>query len=162
MLKVRFDDLTALKARIGEPFSEYGEPLTITQEMIDRFAEITHDQQWIHIDRERAQRESPFGTTIAHGFFVLSLIPKLAQRKDFSVIGHGNVTNYGAERLRFLTPVPAESTVYARTRLVAVEAKPRGTLVSEEIEIAIAGKEAKPALGYTMLKLYQPKPEPRS
>lgn len=162
MHKVRFDDLTALKARVGEPFSEYGEQLTITQAMIDRFAEITHDQQWIHIDVERAHRESPFGTTIAHGFFVLSLIPKLALRKDIAIVGHGNITNYGADRLRFLSPVPAGSTVYARTRLVGAEAKPRGTLLSEEIEVAMVGKEDKPALVYTMLKLYQPKPEPRS
>jgi acyl dehydratase len=162
MLKLRFDDLTALKMRVGEPFSEYGESVTITQAMIDRFAELTHDQQWIHIDRERAQRESPFGTTIAHGFFVLSLLPKLALRKDLGIVGHGNITNYGADRLRFLSPVPAESTVHARARIVAAEAKPRGTLVSEEIEVAIVGKEDKPALVYTMLKLYQPKPEARS
>jgi acyl dehydratase len=154
-MKIRFDDLNALGQRVGEEFSPYGEKVSITQEMIDRFAELTLDRQWIHIDVERARRESPFKTTIAHGFFVLSLIPTLRVRRDLEIVGHGNVTNYGSDKLRFVSPVPAGSTVHARCRLVAVEAKPKGTLCSEEIEIAVVGSP-RPAISYLMLMLYQP------
>lgn len=155
MIQIRFDDLAALSQRVGEEFSPYGDKVTITQEMIDRFADLSHDRQWIHVDVERARRESPFRTTIAHGFFVLSLIPKLRVRSDLQIIGYGNVTNYGSDKLRFISPVPAGSTVHARCRLVAAEAKPKGTLCTEEIEISVVDA-ARPALSYLMLMMYQP------
>lgn len=155
--EIRFDDVQALQARVGEPYSPYGESVQITQEMIQRFADVTGDQQWIHVDIARAQRESPLKTTIAHGFLVLSLLPMLRQRSDLRIVGHGSALNYGADKLRFLSPVPAGSRVCARARMVAVEAKARGVLVSEDIEVAICGREAdKPALVYTMLVLYLP------
>ena len=155
MIQIRFDDLAALGQRVGEEFSPYGEQLLITQEMIDRFADLTNDRQWIHVDVERARRESPFKTTIAHGFFILSLLPRLRVRSDLQLIGYGNVTNYGSDKLRFVSPVPAGSTVHARCRLVAAEAKPKGTLCTEEIEISVVG-QPRPALSYLMLMLYQP------
>ncbi len=155
MIQIRFDDLAALTQRIGEEFSPYGEQVTITQEMIDSFAEVTGDRQWIHIDVERARRESPFKTTIAHGFFVLSLVPRLRVRRDVELVGYGNVTNYGSDKLRFISPVPAGSTVHARCRLVGAEAKPKGVLCTEEIEISVVG-QPRPALSYLMLMMYQP------
>ena len=155
MIQIRFDDLAALSQRVGEEFSPYGDKVTITQEMIDRFADLSHDRQWIHVDVERARRESPFRTTIAHGFFVLSLIPKLRVRSDLQIVGYGNVTNYGSDKLRFISPVPAGSTVHARCRLVAAEAKPKGTLCTEEIEISVVDA-SRPALSYLMLMMYQP------
>ena len=155
MIQIRFDDLAALGQRVGEELSPYGEQLLITQEMIDRFADLTGDRQWIHVDVERARRESPFKTTIAHGFFILSLLPRLRVRSDLQLIGYGNVTNYGSDKLRFVSPVPAGSTVHARCRLVAAEAKPKGTLCTEEIEISVVG-QPRPALSYLMLMLYQP------
>jgi acyl dehydratase len=153
--QIRFDDIESLRARVGEDFSPWGPEVEISQEMIDRFAELTGDRQWIHSDVERARRESPFGGTIAHGFFVLSLIPVLRVRPDLKIVGFGNVTNYGADRLRFVSPVPAGSRVRARCRVVAVDAKPKGTTITEEIEIAVVGG-GKPAISYTMLALYQP------
>ena len=155
MIQIRFDDHAALQQRVGEDFSPFGDQLTITQDMIDRFAELTQDRQWIHVDVERARRESPFKTTIAHGFFVLSLLPKLRVRRDFELVGFGNVTNYGSDKLRFISPVPAGSTVHARCRLIGAEAKPKGTLCTEEIEIAVVAAP-RPALSYLMLMLYQP------
>jgi uncharacterized protein len=153
--QIRFDDVEALRARVGEEFSPYGPEVELTQERIDRFAEVTGDRQWIHLDVERARRESPFGGTIAHGFFVLSLIPVLRVRPDLEIVGHGSVANYGADRLRFVSPVPAGSRVHARCRVVGVDAKPKGTTVTEEIEIWVVGGE-RPAISYTMLALYQP------
>ncbi len=155
MQKVRFDDLATLKQRVGEEFSPFGDQVTITQEMVNQFADLTLDHQWIHIDTERARRESPFKTTIVHGFFVLSLLPKLRVRKDLEIVGYGNIVNYGSDKLRFVSPVPAGSTVQARSRLIAVEQKPKGVLITEEIEIAVVGAE-RPALSYLMLMLYQP------
>jgi len=155
MQKVRFDDLATLKQRVGEEFSPFGDQVTITQEMVNQFADLTLDHQWIHIDTERARRESPFKTTIVHGFFVLSLLPKLRVRKDMEIVGYGNIVNYGSDKLRFVSPVPAGSTVHARSRLIAVEQKPKGVLITEEIEIAVVGAE-RPALSYLMLMLYQP------
>ncbi|MET0757971.1 MAG: MaoC family dehydratase, partial [Mycobacterium sp.] len=104
----------------------------IDQKRIDAFADVTGDHQWIHIDVERAKRESPFGTTIAHGFLTLSLIPKLSAGGALRITGFGNATNYGAEKLRFVSPVPAGSSVHARSRLLAVDAKPKGTQLTQE------------------------------
>ena len=157
MQEIRFDDVAALKARVGEPFSPYGQALAVSQDRIGAFADVTQDHQWIHIDVDRARRESPLGTTIAHGFLILSLLPTLRRRPDLQIVGYGSVLNYGADRLRFLNPVPAGSQVKARARIVSVEPKARGVLVSEEIEVAIVGREnEKPALSYTMLVLSQP------
>ena len=155
MQEIRFDDVTTLQQRVGEPWSPWGAEVTVTQDMINRFADVTFDHQWIHIDVERAQKESPLQTTIAHGFLVLSLVPHLRQRVDMQVVGYRNVLTYGAVKLRFISPVPAGSVLHARCRVVAVDAKPKGTLITEEIEIAVVDKE-RPALTYTMLMLFQP------
>ena len=160
MQELRFDDVAALRARVGEAFSPYGQAVEIAQERIQQFADVTLDHQWIHLDVARAQRESPLGATIAHGFLILSLLPALRQRPDLRIIGHGSVLNYGADKLRFLSPVPAGSQVKARCRIGAAEPKARGVLVSEEIEVAVVRPDGtaadKPALVYTMLLLYQP------
>ena len=155
MQQIRFDDVAALSQRVGETWSPWGAEVTISQDMINRFADVTLDHQWIHIDVERAKKECPLKTTIAHGFFVLSLVPHLRQRTDMEVVGYRNVLNYGADKLRFISPVPAGSVVHARCRIVAIEAKPKGTLITEEVEIAVVGQE-RPALTYTMLMLFQP------
>lgn len=155
MDEIRFDDIESLRAKIGADFGPWGPPVTITQAMIDRFAEVTHDRQWIHVDVERCRRESPFGTTIAHGFLTLSLIPKLTAGGAWRVTGFGNATNYGADKLRFVSPVPAGSAVHARWRLLAVEQKPKGTQLTQEIHVHVVGNE-RPALTYEMLTLYHP------
>ena len=75
MQEIRFDDIAALRAHVSEEFGPFGEQVEISQDMINKFAELTGDQQWIHVDVERAKRESPFKQTIAHGFLTLSLLP---------------------------------------------------------------------------------------
>jgi len=88
--------------------------LTITQELIDHFADVTGDHQWIHVDPERAKRETPFGTTIAHGFLTVSLLPQLSQQ-SMNIKGDFKMRiNYGFNRLRFVSPVPAGSRIRAR------------------------------------------------
>ncbi len=155
MKEIRFDDIDGLRAMIKEEYSDWGPEVTVTQEMIQQFADLTGDHQWIHVDVERARRESPFGGPIAHGFLTLSLLPKLRTRTDFAIVGYGNAVNYGANKLRFLAPVPAGATLHARSRLINVEAKPKGTLVTQEIQVGIVGQET-PALIYEMVVLYNP------
>ena len=155
MTEVRFDDVEALRGAIREDFGPWGPELEVTQEMIDRFADLTGDRQWIHVDVERARRESPFGGPVAHGFLTLSLLPVLRPGGGVRVTGYGSAANYGSDGLRFLAPVPAGSRVRARSRLADVQRKPRGTLVTSEVEVGVVGSE-RPALVYTMLVLYGP------
>ncbi|MSZ14895.1 MAG: MaoC family dehydratase, partial [Actinobacteria bacterium] len=78
MAEVRFDDIDAINALASEEFGEWGESIEVSQQMINDFADLTGDRQWIHIDVERSLKESPFGGPVAHGFLTLSLMPKLA------------------------------------------------------------------------------------
>jgi acyl dehydratase len=152
MREVRFDDVDGLNACAGE-MGDWGPEAEVTQDMIDRFAELTGDHQWIHVDVERARRESPFGGPIAHGFLVLSLLPRMMGAVEPTITGHRNAVNYGAEKLRFMSPVPAGSAIHARGRLLRAEAKPKGTLVTSELEAAVVGAE-RPSLVYAMQILY--------
>jgi acyl dehydratase len=144
---IRFDDIEKLKGKISDTFGAWSEPVEVTQDMINRFAEVTGDHQWIHVDVARAKRESPFGGTVAHGFLTLSLLPRMH--------GYGNATNYGANKLRFVSPVRAGSKVHAHSRLVGVEAKPKGTQLTQDIQVHVVGEE-RPALIYEMVVLYHP------
>jgi acyl dehydratase len=155
MDSIRFDDIATLKRKVSDGFGGFGPEVEITQEMINQFADLTGDHQWIHVDVERAKRESPFKRPIAHGFLTLSLVPVLRPRQDFEITGVGSAVNYGADKLRFITPVPAGAKVHARMRLVAVEAKSKGTQVTQEINIHVVGNDT-PAIVYVMLVLYQP------
>ena len=93
----------------------------ITQDAIARFAEVTGDQQWIHVEVERARRESTYGTTIAHGFFTLALASRLLRDAVGEVGGAGMSINYGLNKVRFPAPVPAGSRVRARCTLQSVQ-----------------------------------------
>ena len=154
MHEVKFDDVDGINALASEEFGEWGPEVEVTQDMIDAYAELTGDRQWIHVDVERARKESPFGGPIAHGFLTLSLLPTLSA-SALVVVGQGSAVNYGARSLRFLAPVPSGSHIHARSRVVGAETKPRGTLVTTEVEIAVVGAE-KPSLLYGMQILYAP------
>ncbi|MGH2952163.1 MAG: MaoC family dehydratase [Solirubrobacterales bacterium] len=119
MAAVTIDGIEGLRALIGEPIGPT-EWVEVSQEAIDKFAEISRDDQWIHIDRERAERESPFGTTVAHGNLTLSLIDGF--RRD--LIDQRGVTmgvNYGWNKVRFPAPVPAGSRVRATAEVRSVD-----------------------------------------
>jgi acyl dehydratase len=115
----------------------------ITQERIDTFAKAIDDFQWIHVDRERAKR-SPFGGTIAHGFLTLSLLSHLSER-TFSFSDRKMGVNYGLNRVRFTSPVPAGSRVRARFTLAKFEPLEGGVQVTWNTVVEIEGA-AKPAL----------------
>ena len=156
MTEINYAEVDALNAAGGE-FSDWGPTVTVTQEMINQFADLTGDHQWIHVDVERAKKESPFGGPVAHGFLTLSLIPHLVPRDRLQIVGFASAANYGAEKLRFMAPVPAGSEIHARTRLLRAEAKPKGTLITSEIEVGVVGAE-RPSLVYAMQILYMGAP----
>jgi acyl dehydratase len=106
------DDLTALRGRVGEEIA-VSNWLPITQDRIRQFAEATGDDQWIHLDVDRAAKESPFRTTVAHGFLTLSLVSALLQ-DAIRIGGLRLAVNYGLNRVRFIAPVPAGSRIRAR------------------------------------------------
>jgi acyl dehydratase len=118
----------------------------LDQARIQEFAHCTGDHQWIHVDTERAQRESPFGTTIAHGFLTLSLIAPTAFELLVARVDPTSVVNYGLEKVRFYAPVRAGKRVRNRIKLTAVEERGPGRYrVTTENTIEIEG-EIKPAL----------------
>jgi len=118
----------------------------LDQERIDEFADCTGDRQWIHVDAERAARESPFGGTIAHGYLTLSTVGPAQLDVWIAPAGIGTALHYGLDKVRFLAPVPAGSRVRTRVKLVAAESKGGGrTLVTTENTVEIEGQD-KPAL----------------
>jgi len=120
--------------------------ITVDQERINQFAECTGDKQWIHVDVERARRESPFGTTIAHGFLTLSLLPMLQSSLGIVPSGVKAALNYGLDRVRFVTPVKVGSRIRDRVTLVAAEDKGGGrTLITTRQTVDIEGED-KPAM----------------
>lgn len=99
--------------------------VTVTQQHINHFAEAIGDHQWIHVDEERARAESPFGTTVAHGFLTLSLLSQLLEA-SVSLPDYSMGVNYGCNRVRFVSPVPVGSRLRARFVLAALESVAAG------------------------------------
>ncbi len=108
-----------LKALIGEHLG-YSDWMEITQERVNLFADATGDHQWIHIDAERAKKESPFGGPIAHGYLTLSLGPVLMPQVVITT-GFKMGVNYGANKTRFMSPVPVGAKLRLGVTLLAVE-----------------------------------------
>jgi len=111
----------------------------ITQDQVQQFADATGDHQWIHLDRQRAQRESPFGATIAHGFLTLSLIGSL-MKEAVQIRGARLVVNYGLNRVRFPAPVRVDSKVRARFSVLAV--KELGDSLEATFSVTVEGDSA--------------------
>ncbi|MGH7818395.1 MAG: MaoC family dehydratase [Candidatus Binatia bacterium] len=116
---------------------------TVTQEEINKFAEATHDHQWIHVDPERAKRESPFGGPIAHGYYTLSLAPHLMSQV-IAVRGIRLGINYGLNKLRFPGPVKIGKRVRMRATLADFEDIPHGAQATIGMTFEVEG-ESKPA-----------------
>ena len=120
--------------------------IAVTQARINQFAKCTGDHQWIHVDLERARRESAFGTTIAHGYLSLALVAETIFDVVVRPAGIAQALNYGLERVRFIAPVKSGSRVRNRLKLIGVDAKAEGrTLLTIENAMEIEG-ESKPAL----------------
>ena len=152
MKEIDCKDLAAIRAEINDDYGEWSTPYTVSQEVIDDFANLSSDRQWIHTDVERA-KDGPYGSTIAHGFLLLALMPRVRPPQSFTVVNHRSVANFGSKGLRFLAPVPSGSAIRSRQKLVSVEEHPKGTLLTSEVAIHAEGNE-KPALLYNMSLLY--------
>jgi acyl dehydratase len=133
-----------LQQHIGRELGP-SEWMTVEQAMIDKFAEATGDHQWIHVDVERAEREMPGGKTIAHGYLTLSLVPRMAATL-LKVSKRSRGINYGSNKVRFTSAVPAGSRVRLRQRIVNVEpVAGNGFRVTSEMTVELEGQE-RPAL----------------
>ena len=129
------DDFVAVEGtHLG--FSDW---VTVSQSTIDTFAEATGDQQWIHVDRERAA-EGPFGTTIAHGYLTLSLIPALVA-SIFSIRELGMGVNYGLDRVRFPSALPSGTRIRGGAEFVQASRSDRGVLCTIRVTVTAEGTD---------------------
>lgn len=146
-------DLAAMRALVSDDYSDWSNDIVVTQDLIDQFAALSGDDYWIHTDPERARRESPFGTTIAHGALVQVLMSRLKLPMAFEVTGYHNIVNYGSDRLRFPSPVPSGCRIRARCRVKAVEQVKSGTQMTMEINIHVVGQD-RPSVINDLVMLY--------
>lgn len=128
--------------------------IEVTQDRIDKFAEATGDFQWIHVDVERAKNELPGGKCIAHGYLTLSLLPQLVY-SIYKIGGVRHGLNYGSNRIRFPSPVPAGSRVRARYRLKTTEnVKGDGLRVIGEVTMELEGSDKPACVAETIAVVY--------
>jgi acyl dehydratase len=125
----------------------------VTQEAIDSFADVTGDHQWIHVDRERA-KQTPFGGTIAHGYYTLSLAPRFSQQ-IFGLEGFAFAVNYGLNRVRFPAPLPVGSRVRMHARLKALEEIPGGAQMTLEVTFEREGGDKPVCVAETLARVYE-------
>jgi acyl dehydratase len=151
MLKV--EKPSDLLQHVGETLGP-SEWLTVTQEMIDKFADATGDHQWIHVDVERAKKEMPGGKTIAHGYLTLSLLPRLAPTL-MKVEKRRRGLNYGSNRVRFTAPVPAGARIRLKQKLVKVEpVEGNGFRVTSEMTMEVEGNTRPAMVAETLSVVY--------
>ena len=145
-------DVTTLRERVGQEVavSDWRE---ITQADINAFADATGDHQWIHVDRQRAA-DSPFKTTIAHGFLTLSLISTLI-RNAVQFGGLRMAINYGANRIRFVSPVPSGSRIRGRFTITAVEDVSGGVQVAWQATVEREGGDKPALVAEWLVRYYQ-------
>lgn len=141
-----------LRARVGQEVAA-SEWIDVTQERIARFAEATGDQQWIHVDPARAAADSPFKTTIAHGFLTLSLASVLL-RSAMTIGGVRLAVNYGLNRVRFMAPVPSGARIRARFTPAAVEEKGDAVQVTWRLVFEREGDERPCCVAEWLVRYY--------
>ncbi|HJP04565.1 MAG: enoyl-CoA hydratase [Chromatiales bacterium] len=149
------DTLSELQSQVGTE-THVSDWLEMTQEMVNEFGEATRDMQWIHVDPERAQAESPYGTTIAHGFFTLSLYPHLRGLVDEAkpLFGAKNVINYGLNKLRYPAAVPVGSKIRARCELLSAEEVKGSIEITEKYSVEVEGQDRPACVAECIMRLY--------
>ena len=145
------ENISALREFVGSEVA-VSDWLDVSQERINQFAEATEDRQWIHVDPEKAARESPFKETIAHGFLTLSLLSELGKRA-MQVGGVRMGINYGLNRVRFTAPVPSGSRIRGRFTLTAIEEIRGGVQATWSVTVEREGS-AKPCCAAEWLVRY--------
>jgi len=133
-----FETIAEMAELVGQEIG-VSEWITVTQERIQLFADATHDHQWIHLDVERA-KAGPFGTTIAHGFLTLSLLPEMAA-SAFGVRETRMGVNYGLNKVRFPAPVPSGSRIRGRFKLIGYEPLDGGAQMTVQVTMEREGSD---------------------
>jgi acyl dehydratase len=149
----QIESITTLRDHVGQEVAT-SDWFVVSQERINQFAESTEDRQWIHVDPERAARESPFKETIAHGFLTLSLLSELGNRA-ISVGGVRMGINYGLNRVRFVSPVPAGSRIRARFTLATVEEIEGGVQAAWNVTVERDGGEKPSCVAEWLVRYYE-------
>ncbi|HXW59724.1 MAG TPA: MaoC family dehydratase [Solirubrobacteraceae bacterium] len=143
--------LDEIKSYVGKELG-VSEWVLVTQETIDAFADVTGDHQWIHVDVERA-KETPFGGTIAHGYFTLSLAPRFSYEMT-KFEGFAFAVNYGLNRVRFPAPLPVGDRVRMRSVLKAADDIPGGVQITTEATFEREGGDKPVCVAETLARLY--------
>jgi acyl dehydratase len=146
-----FASIDDLRTAVGTDLGS-SDWVDIDQQRIDLFADATGDHQWIHVDPERAAA-GPFGTTIAHGFLTLSLLPHLEEGL-LDVAGTTMGVNYGLNKVRFPAPVPVGSRVRAHVRLLSVDDVPSGVQVVKQVTIEREGSDKPVCVAESVSRVY--------
>ena len=146
-----FEHCTDLQPLIGEELG-VSDWITVTQERIQMFADATGDHQWIHLDAERAAK-GPFGTTIAHGFLTLSLLPEMSA-SAFEVRDTRMGVNYGLGKVRFMAPVPSGCKLRGRFKLLKYEALEGGAQLTVEVTMQREGLEKPVCVAESLVRRY--------
>jgi acyl dehydratase len=152
MASLVLPSIDALREHVGKKLGT-SDWVEITQRRIDLFAEATGDHQWIHVNAERARRESPFGTTIAHGHLTLSLAPMLLQQ-ILEVGGVRLIVNPGVEHIRLRSPVRCGDKVRMHSTLKDLRAVPGGVRATMSVSFEIEGQRKPAAFGDMLLVYY--------
>jgi len=148
---ITLNGIDEVKARVGQELgvSDWEE---VTQEQVDAFAEATGDHQWIHVDVERA-KQTPFGGTIAHGYYTLSLAPKFNQQL-YTVENVAFALNYGLNKVRFPAPLPVGSKVRMRAAIASVEDVPGGIQMATTLTFEREGGDKPVCVAETLVRIY--------
>ena len=147
-----FNSLSEIPAAIGQEVA-VSDWVTVTQEHINQFAQATGDHQWIHVDVERA-KAGPFGAPIAHGFLTLSLLPKFFE-SSFEIKGSRMGVNYGLNKVRFMAPVPVDSRLRARMKLLACENVDQGGVqMTWEVTVEREGADKPVCVAQSLVRRY--------
>lgn len=154
MLPRVIDGIDELKGVVGQEIG-VSDWFEVSQALIDAFAELTGDRQWIHVDQERAKAESPYGTTVAHGFLTLSLVSQLHGQVVRFHGDHTRTINYGFNRVRFPAAVPAGARIRVRSTPEAVEEIPGGVQVTWAVAMEVEAQPKPAVVAQWMVRLYR-------
>ena len=146
-----FETIAELQSLVGQELA-VSDWITVTQERIQLFADATNDHQWIHLDAERA-KDGPFGTTIAHGFLTLSLLPEMAA-SAFGVRETRMGVNYGLNKVRFPAPVPSGSRLRGRFKLVNYEPLEGGAQITVQVTMEREGSDKPVCIAESIARRY--------
>lgn len=147
-----FETIDDLKSVVGTEVY-VSDWLTITQERVNLFAQATDDYQWVHVDIERATRESPFGAPIAHGFLTLSLLAKFGV-EAVSITKKRRAVNYGLNKVRFINPVRVGARIRARGTLTSFDSIPEGAQIVWSVTVELEGEDKPACVAESVARLY--------